>query len=85
MQKKFTKFASVPAGSLAGNKDVQEQALVVMKKLGEIINAGDLKAATSAIAASHKARGVLLPDFKVNSVFDVTHLLYDIARSNHFI
>ena len=64
-QSKFSKFASVPAGSLGGNAEVKEQALVIMKKLDEIINAHDVDAAVRDMAANHKKRNVLLTDFNV--------------------
>ncbi|XP_041349646.1 hemoglobin F-I-like [Gigantopelta aegis] len=63
-QKKFSKFASVPTASLSGNRYVQEQAMVIMKKLDSIVNSGDLHAATSDLAASHKAMNVTIPEFK---------------------
>ncbi|XP_041350363.1 myoglobin-like [Gigantopelta aegis] len=63
-QKKFTKFATVAADGLPGNSQLQAHALVVMKKLGEIINAPDINAATKDLAASHKTMNVLVPNFK---------------------
>ncbi|XP_041350361.1 myoglobin-like [Gigantopelta aegis] len=64
LQKKFTTFATVPLSSLEGNDALAKQAVAVMTKLGEIINSGDLKAATKTLAASHKGYKIDQSEFQ---------------------
>lgn len=63
-QAKFTKFASVPLGSLAGNSDVAVQSLTVMNQLGKYINCSNLASETKALGVSHVKLGVKRAQFE---------------------